>query len=118
MSWQDSVLSSIGQTMGMDNLHFNDDGIVCFQFENNIDIYFELKDQGVLVYAISLLPDYEKLSIFESFFKQAHYKSAVKFGINAGVLDDKEILGVFIENELFSQQIAEHVIDYLIDASN
>lgn len=114
MEWRDQVLAEVGQGMGISGLDFSGTGVVSFEFERSGTLYMELQDEGILMYLIRELTQFEKLPVFEKALKMCHYKQNLRFPLQIGLQGENQLfLSLFLANEDFNRPNIESAMQYL-----
>ncbi|MRI32161.1 type III secretion chaperone SycN [Endozoicomonas sp. OPT23] len=114
MDWRDSVVADIGRAMGIDGLEFGASGVISFEFENRGTLFMELQEDGVLIYLVRRIPQFDTAHLLVSALKACHYTKSLSFPLQAGLKQDDELVFmVYLINEAFTLPNAEGVIELL-----
>ena len=116
MDWRDQVLAEVGQGMGVEGLDFSGTGVVSFEFERRGSLYMELQDDGILMYLIREITQFDPLPALMKALRECHYTQSLRFLMQVGLQDENQLfLCLFLNNEEFSRPNIEAAIQLLTE---
>ncbi len=114
MDWRNTVVADIGRGMGIEGLGFGASGVISFEFESRGTLFMELQEEGVLIYMIRQIPQFDTSGLLMSALKACHYTRSLSFPLQAALKQDNELVFmVYLINEAFTIPNAEGVIELL-----
>ena len=114
MDWRNTVVADIGRGMGVDGLEFGASGVISFEFESRGTLFMELQEDGVLIYLIRQIPQFDTAPLLVSALKACHYTKSLNFPLQAGLKQDDQLaFMVYLINESFTVPNIEGVIELL-----
>lgn len=113
MSWIESTLKEFGNDININNLEFNQDGVICLEFSNEKSFYIEKGDDFFILYLAVKIPINKSISLSEA-LSMTHYKYNRKWQINAGLRDDDTIVFIVrIAPDEFTLPNIESILEML-----
>ena len=114
MSWQDDVLTEVGQGMGVEGLDFSGTGVASFEFERSGTLYIERQEEGVLIYMCRALPERDIAPVLLQSLKLCHYTQSQSFPLQVGAQEDEQLfLCIYLADDEFNRPNVESVIQLL-----
>jgi type III secretion system chaperone SycN len=113
MTWMDDTISEFGRSMGLTNLAFDQEGLICLDFESLGTLFLEKADEYMLIYLAREVPPHET-GILGRALALCHFRHNLPFAVNTafGADDRLFFLVRLVENDV-SLPILEKSIDLL-----
>jgi type III secretion system chaperone SycN len=113
MSWIESTLKEFGNDININNLEFNQDGVICLEFGDETSFYIEKGDDFFILYLAVKIPINKSISLSKA-LSMTHYKYNRKWQINAGLRDDDTIVFIVrIAPDEFTLPNIESILEML-----
>lgn len=90
MSWVDQTVAEFGQTLGMSDLAFDNNGLIQLAFERSGTLFLEKADNEVLAYLVRQVPNADA-GVYRRALSSCHYDRQHPVTIQAGLRGDSEL---------------------------
>ncbi len=118
MSWVDQTVSEFGQTLGMSDLAFDNNGLIQLAFERSGTLFLERADNEVLAYLVRQVPS-TSTAVFRRALSSCHYEHQHPVVIQAGLRGDSELTFLArIPESDFQLPLLERVFQLLDELHN
>jgi len=90
MTWIDDAIHRFGQNLGIGDLGFSTDGVLCMSFEKRGTLFIEKADEDILVYLVreaNLHAD----GVFLNALASCHYREGLPFSVNPGFKEENQL---------------------------
>jgi type III secretion system chaperone SycN len=118
--WIEDTLKEFGQGIGVDNLHFNPQGVCCLKLEETGTLYIERRDEVevILVYLVRQIPFLDDETLSKALALN-HFRNAWPLPVGSALREDDQLVFItWIESTDFSLPILEKAIRLLMNLFN
>lgn len=113
MSWVEDTLRTFGESIQINDLDFNHNGVVCLNIEKTGTLYLEKGDDTVRIYLSREKQPYETDYAARA-LSAVHYRENLPFPITAAMRDDNTLIFIAVIPESdFSPPNLDRILEIL-----
>ena len=115
MTWVDDTIRDFGLGMGMEDLSFNEEGLLCLAFETMGTLFLEYNREDITIYLVREYPPHET-AIAGRALSLCHYRQGLPFVMNAALRGDNLLVfSALVPENDFSLPVLERAVDLLAE---
>ncbi len=113
MDWVEDTVNSFGRNMGIENLAFNENNLVCLDIEKMGTLYIEVLEEKVLVYLSREIPLHQEIDLKKA-MALCHYNEKHPVVVNPCMKDDRQMIFLAsIPAADFALPLLENTVNHL-----